>query len=277
MNSEADPSRIAFPITPTGKSSLVDLWTERSHRVAGGAVWIAFEADPHAVREFVPAPLKVDQSGLAYLYAFDAVGYTDRSLTEFVSPERASFAECMFWLPCSFEGEHYIFSPFTWTNREFLAFFGRLLGMPQKIGKVQMSRFHPADPIYNEPHEGIRISLSVESIGLVLRGYVDLTRRVDRMPLLTDNGFLPEIGHRQFYDVVAGRLAIDDLVVHWSDGLTPGAIWEGNAWLRVYEAENEEAIRLQPQRVIGGWFSDLSFHQPTAIGHPPAILHDYLK
>jgi Acetoacetate decarboxylase (ADC) len=277
MDTKLQAPRIAFPVTPSGKASLVDLWTESSHRVAGEAVWIGFETDPAVVREFVPEPLEVDDSGLVYLYAFDAVGYTDRSLTEFVSPERVTFAECMIWIPCTWKGERYIFAPFSWTNREFLAYFGRLLGMPQKLGKVQMSRFHPADPVFNEPHEGIRVAVSVENLGLVLRAYLDLKRQDDGMPLLTANGFLPEVAHRNFYDVVNGRSAIDDLIVHWSDGLTPGPIWAGDAWLRFYEAENEEVIRFQPSRVVGGWFSTLAFRQPTANGHPPAVLYDFLK
>ncbi len=271
------PAKIAFPITPSGASSLLDVWTEPTHRVVGQSLWIAFECDPDVVREYVPEPLELDGSGLVYLYAFDALGYSDRSLTEFVSPARVSFAETMFWIPCTWQGARYTYTPFTWTNRDFLAYFGRLLGMPQKVGRIEMSRFHPAEPTFNEPHEGVRIALSVEKIGLVLRAYVDLQSRVDEMPMLIDNhGFLPQIGRRHFYDVVKSRMTVDDLVVHFSGRVTPGPIWAGDAWLRFYEAENEEAIRFQPTKVVGAWAMSLSFVQPTGIGHPPQVLFDFI-
>ena len=277
MAVEVSPSGLVFPLTPKGASSILDLWTQESHRVVGNALWIAVESDPEVVREYVPEPLELDGSGLVYIYAFDACGYTDRNLTEFVSPERVSFTEAMFWIPCTLNEEFYIYTPFTWVNRDFVEYFGRLLGMPQKTGNVQMTRFHPADPVYDGPHEGVRVCLSVEKIGLVLRGYIDLQRREEKMPFRMEDDYCPRfVGRRHFYDVVKGRPAIDDIVVHWSEGLRLGPIWGGDAWLQFYDAENEEAIRFQPKRVLGGWFTTISFSHDTGPAHPPEVLHDYL-
>ena len=47
--------------------------------------------------------------------------------------------------------------PFSWVNRDWLAYLGRHGGMPHKIAKVQMTRFTPADPVYYAPHEGVRL------------------------------------------------------------------------------------------------------------------------
>jgi hypothetical protein len=276
VTSAATPTRLAFPITPSGASSILDLWTEPSQRVVGNALWISFESDPAVVREFVPEPLELDGSGLVYLYAFDGYGYTDRNTTEFVSAERINFTEAMFWIPCTLNGEPYAYKPFTWVNRDFLAYYGRLLGMPQKWGKVQMTPLHPADPIYNEPHEGVRIALSVENVGLVLRAYVDLGEPADQMPVPMGDDESPGfVGHRHFYDVVTGDLAIDDLVVHWAHGMKLGPIWRGDAWLQFYEAENEEAIRFQPQRMVGGWYVTISFSHDSGPGRRPEVLHDF--
>jgi Acetoacetate decarboxylase (ADC) len=277
MSVTVEPASLAFPLSANGKSNLLDLWTAPSHRVVGDALWVGFEAEPEVVREFMPEPLEPDPSGLVYVYAFNGYGFTDRSATEFVSPERVNFTECMFWVPCTYEGKFYIYTPFTWTNRDYLAYFGRLLGMPQKLGKVQMTPFHPGDPVYDEPHEGLRICFSVENVGLVLRGYVDLERRDLEMPFRMTNDYCPRfVGRRHFYDIVKQRPAVDDLVVHWSDGLNMGSVFGGDAWLQFYEAENEEAIRFQPRRMLGGWFVRQSFRHAPAAGHPFEVLYDYV-
>jgi preprotein translocase subunit Sec61beta len=277
MSDTVTPAGLAFPVTPSGESSLLNLWTDPSQRVVGDALWIGFEADPDVVREFTPAPLEPDSSGLLYLYAFNGFAFSDRNLSEFVSPERVNFTETMFWVPCTCNGEFYIYTPFTWTNRDYLAYFGRLLGMPQKWGKVQMTPFHPGDPLYSEPHEGVRVCISVENVGLVVRGYLDIRRGNDRMPFRMENDYCPKFaGRRHFFDIVRGEPAVDDLVVHWATGLNMGPVWAGDAWLRFYEAENEEAIRFQPRRVLGGWFVRQSFTHAASEGHPFEVLHDYL-
>jgi len=175
-----------YPITPKAHTSLLDLVTEPSHRIAGDMLTVAFEADPEVVRAFVPEPIELDGSGLCYLRFFDTWVYTDRQLTEFVSAERVNFGEAFFWIPCMVDGELYHYMPFSWVNRDWLAYVGRAAGQPHKLAKVQMTRFHPADSVYYGPHAGVRLTFTVDCIGRVLQGTLDLEREFAR-----ESGELP--------------------------------------------------------------------------------------
>jgi acetoacetate decarboxylase len=265
-----------YPITPEGKANLLELCTEPSHRIAGDMLTIGFEADPAVVRAYVPEPLELDGSGLVYLRAFNAWVYTDRQTDEFVSPERVNFTEAFFWISCTHEGETYYFMPFSWVNRDWLAFLGRSAGQPHKIAKVLMTRFHPADPVYGSPRAGVRVCLSVECVGLVLRAHVDFERTYER-----EGGELPPaISHPQpkylarrfFWDVVADRPLVDDIVAHRGDDRQFGEIWGGPAGLTFHDAENEEVLAFQPRRILGGWWHTMNFHHKQSI---PEILHEF--
>ena len=114
-----------YPRTPTGAASLMDLATEPSHRVAGDMLVVAFEADPDMVRRYVPEPLELDGSGLVFLKTFDGHFFSERNSTEFVSPERVSYTETFFWIPCNYRGERYHYMLYSWVTRDWLAHLGR--------------------------------------------------------------------------------------------------------------------------------------------------------
>ena len=264
-----------YPRTPSGETSLLDLMTEPSHRIAGNMLAIGFEADPAVVRAYVPEPLELDGSGLVMLMTYDAWVFSERNSTEFVSPERVNFTESFFWIPCAFEGERLHFMPFSWVNRDWLAYLGRQAGMPHKVAKVQMTNFHPSDPVYNGPKEGVRVCASVENVGLVLRAEVDLKQRTtpQEMPFKIGDGDCPRyVGHRYAYDVVEDRPALNDLVVHWGDDFTLGEMWRGDAKLTFYEAENEEVLPFQPRRMVGGWWYTQLFNHSSS---QPQVLYRF--
>jgi acetoacetate decarboxylase len=264
---------IMYPRTPSGATSLLDLTTEPTQRNAGDVLLIAFDADPEIVRAYVPDPLELDGSGRVYLHSYERNGFSERSSKEFISPERNNFTESFFYVPCTYKGEPFLYLLYSWVNRDWLAYLGRHIGQPHKLAKVQMTRFHPAHPVYYGPHDGVRICISVECVGTVLRGYVDLKREVENLPFTWTNEYHPRlVGWRYVWDVCAGKPALNDLVVHWADNHQMGPIWEGNAWLKFFDAENEEVLPFQPLRVVGGWWFTLVFdHQDS----PPYVLHKF--
>ncbi len=263
----SNKSLFQYPRTPAGKASLLDLATESTHRIVGDHTGILFEADPDVVREYVPEPLELDGSGRVFLKNFDGWVYTDRQSTEFVSEERVNYTESFFWIPCTHKGEIYYYMPFSWVNRDWLAYLGRAAGMPHKIADVQVTQFHPSDPVYNGPREGVRICISVNNVGLVLRAYVDLKRpiRGEELPFRIGHGECPKyVGHRYVYDVVEDKPALNDLVVHWGDDLELDDVWAGEAGVTFYDAENEEVLPFQPKRVVGGWWYRQIFNHGTS-------------
>ena len=205
-----------------------------------------------------------------------SLNYSERNSTEFISPERVNFTESFFWIPCDFEGERLHYMLYSWVNRDWLAYLGRQVGQPHKLAKVQMTRFHASDPVYNGPAEGVRVCASVENVGLVNRTHLDLKRICEPeelpFPMLRGGPSPRYCGHRYVYDVVEDRPALNDLVVHWGDHRTVGTIWSGEPSLTFYEAENEEVLPFQPRRMVGGWWYTVRFDHSTS---PPKVIHRF--
>jgi len=268
-------TRFMYPITPSGRTSLLEIATNPTHRIAGDSLIIGFEADPAVVREFVPEPLELDGSGLIYLWTYDGWFYADSYATEEVAMERMNFTESFFWIPCDYRGERYHYMLFSWTTRDWLAYLGRAIGQPHKIGKVQMTRFHPAERVYHGPGPDVRVTVNVECVGEVLRAHCDLERRVDpgETPFRISDDYCPRfLGHRFFWDACEDRPAVNDLVCHWGDAMTLGEIWSGPADLRFLAAENEEVLPFQPRRVLGGWWFTLRFDHKQST---PYVVHRF--
>ncbi len=232
-----------YPLTPSGKASLLDLPTEPTHRVAGDMMVIAYEADSGSVRALVPKPLELDGSGLVYLRTYNAWFYNEQMGEEHISPERIHYTETFFWIPCDLNGERYHYMPFSWVNRDWLATLGRHLGMPHKIATVQMTPFHPADPVYNGPQPDVRVSVRVDCIGTVLRADLTLKERIDDdepLAFRPRENYIPKyLGRRFFFDVTTGKPLVDDLLAHWGDRQEYGPVWSGKASVKISDAENE--------------------------------------
>jgi hypothetical protein len=264
-----------YPLTPKGEASLLDFAADPTQRIAGNAMVIGFEADPAVVRKYVPEPLELDGSGRVYLWTYDAWFYSERNQTEFVSPERMQYIETLFWIPCDFEGERYHYMLYSWINRDWLAYLGRAVGMPHKIAKVQMTHLHRAEAFYNSPKEGVRICVSVENIGLVLRAQHDLKHEipVEDMPFRTSNDYCPKfLGWRYFYDVCEDRPAISDLVAHWGDEMEIGPVGAGDADVVFHDAEAEEVLPFKPRRVLGGWYFTILYNHRGSV---PQVIHSF--
>jgi len=273
----SNKSRFMYPLTPNGRASLLDLMTEPSHRISGDSLVVTFEADPTVVREYVPEPLELDGSGTIHLWTYEGFVYTERNNTEFVPPELIEYCESFFYIPCDLDGQRYHYMLYSWVNRDWLAFLGRHIGMPHKIADVTMTRFHPSDPIYNEPRPGVRLAADVRRYGQVLRATVDLEREVEQadLPFQMRNDYCPRfVGRRYFWDSCKDEPAKDDLVAHWGDSMTLGPIWQGTAGLEFFDAVNEEVLPFKPLRVVGGWYFTLTFDHRDS---PPVVIHDYLE
>ncbi|WP_432826152.1 acetoacetate decarboxylase family protein [Dactylosporangium sp. CA-092794] len=266
---------VMWPQSPTGRASLMDLNTEPDLVLSDDVLIVGFRADPEAVRAYVPEPLELDGSGLMYIKAVQRWGYTSRNATEFISFERLNQTESFFWIPCSYEGKEFYFVPFSWGNRDWLGYTGRLVGMPHKWAKVQMTSFHSFHPTYSGAHAGARICASVENMGLVHRIYGDLKEviRPEDTPFKWVQGSCPHfLGHRYIWDSVKGRPLANDLVAHYGDDVEMGPVWHGDGWAQFYDAENDEVLQFQPREMVGSWFFTLRFtHQKSS----PYIVHDY--
>ena len=266
-----------FPVSPRGIAGLLELNNHPSHRYTGDQIVIEFEADPEIVREYAPEPLELDGSGTVFLWTGDQYMFTDRHTNEFVSPKRSRFAESFFWIPCSFGGRRFYFMPFCWVNADWLAFLGRGAGVPHKIAEVEVTRFHPSEPVFNGPREGVRVCATVQNYGLIHRSYIDLKREIpaSEMPFQIGGEHAPRfLGHRYVYDVARNRPAINDLCAHWGDAMEAGVFWTGEADAEFFEAENEEVLPFKPVRVVAGYWFQLLWGHGTS---QPEVIVDYMS
>jgi hypothetical protein len=147
---------------------------------------------------------------------------------------------------------------FAFVNRDWMAYAGRMAGRSYKLAKVALMRFHPADTVYDGPREGIRISFDVETVGLAMRGYIDLQRPLAApgIPRIVDgDGSRPMLLGRRFnWDKVADRPLVDDLLgANISEQLV-GAVWEGAPSLTFCAAEGDDLLPFTPASMIGGWW-----------------------
>ena len=220
--------------------------------------------------------MELDGSGTVFLWSGDQYMFTDRHSTEFVSPRRSRFAESFFWIPCSFKGREFYFLPFCWVNTDWLAFLGRGAGVPHKIAEVEVTRFHPREPLFSGPGESVRLCVTVQNYGMILRAHVDLKREIlpEKMPFQIGGEHAPRfLGHRYVYDVARNKPVIDDLCARWGDDMTAGAFWTGEADAEFFEAENEEVLPFKPlPGKAGYWFNLLWGHASSQ----PQVIVDYI-
>ena len=266
---------LMWPQSPRGVASLMDLQSEPDLMMSDDTLVVGWETDPDVIREYVPEPLEVDGSGRMYLMSQYRWGYTGRNATEFISAERINQTESWFMIPCTYQGNKYMFKAFSWGNRDWLAQSGRMIGLNHKWADVQMTTFHPFAVKYNAPHRGARICVTVENIGLVLRAYGDLDRvvPVEDLPWpFTGSDYHGSIGHRYVYDPCRGKPALNDLVVSFGDNIELGPIWRGEGWVQFYDAENEEVLQFKPKRMLGAWWFYIRFNHSK---NAPYVLHDY--
>ena len=274
MGPFASDSALPYPVTPDGKASLLRRITQPSRRTAGTMAIIAFDADPLSLLEFLPRPLEMDGDGRVLVAAYDAWIFGDDLEREFVSEDRVNYTEVRVMVPCVLGNRRYYYIPFAWVNRDWLAYDGRLAGVPHKLAKVQMTRFHGSDPLYWGLHDGIYVNVTVETLGLVLRAQIRIEEPspADELPLEgSDWEGLTQVGYRYLHDICDDSPAFNDLVAH-TLAFRPGPVWTGEASLEFGDAENEEVGALQPRGLAGGWCFSASLGE---LAGPPEVIHQF--
>ena len=271
----ADAKRtFAFPVTPSADASLMALTTHESHRYAGDHLIVGFEADPAVVREYVPEPLEVDDSGLVFLWS--AHNYLYTSEPGLVRQPLAQRVPGVVLLdPGLVRGRDVLLHALLVVQPRLAVAAG---ARERDAAQAGLGADDPLRPTGHEvlgPARGVRLNVLVENHGTVLRASCTLDRQISReeLPFRVSDDYCPRfVGRRHHYDSARREVVIDDLCAHWGTEMALGEISTGPAELRFGEAENEEVLPFQPRRVLGGWWFDLAW----AHSEPPTVIHDYL-
>jgi len=242
----------SLPLSPTGRSSLVPAppW----HYV-GNLIVIDYQADPDAVKSFLPSGLELGQDAgkCAAIFA-DWQACTDGA-EELLDPICSQYREFFVLTGAMFDGQAVTSCPFIYVDQDIAMLRGLIQGWPKQLGSVYITRAFglpsPASPPLG-PNGTFAGTLAVKDRRLV-DAAVTIEREAASAPSL---GTTPIINVRHYPRLEKGyhdQPAVHQLVRSKLDNISLSKIWEGSATLRFYESPNQELHLLAPIEVGTGY------------------------
>lgn len=239
-----------LPRTPKGSSSLAPMppW----HYV-GICLAVEYEADPAAVRAFLPSGLDFHSPQCAAYFV--EWQYVSESGEEYLDPVRSQYRETIFLIAASYKGTPCAFCPFIWVDQDVSLMRGLAQGWPKQIGSTWITRAYDlpskATPVVG-PGGRFGATLTVKDRRLV-EGVVTLREQTSQLP---SPSFAGAVNTRHFPELVAGKHdhpAVYELVQLKSRDVQISSIWKGEAALRIFDNPYLELPELRPTKVIAGY------------------------
>ena len=239
-----------LPRTPKGSSSLAPMppW----HYV-GICLAIEYEADPEAVRAFLPSGLDFHSSRCAAYFV--EWQYASESGEEYLDPVRSQYRETIFLLSAGYEGTPCAYCPFIWVDQDVSLMRGWAQGWPKQIGSTWITRAYDlpskATPVLG-PGGKFGATLAVKDRRLV-EGVVTLREQTSQLP---SPSFAGAVNTRHFPELVLGKHdhpAVYELVQLKSRDVHLSSIWKGEATLRIFDNPYLELPELRPTKVLAGY------------------------
>lgn len=239
-----------LPRTPRGTSSLAPAppW-----HYAGNCLAVEYEADPEAVRPFLPAPLELESPRCAAYFV--EWQYASETGEEYLDPVRSQYRETLFLVSARFEGASVAFCPFIWVDQDVSLMRGLAQGWPKQMGSTWITRpselSSKAAPRL-EPGGRFGASLAARDRRLA-EARVTLREQTTALP---SPGFARAVNTRHFPDLAAGRHntpLVYDLVQLKSRDVQVSPVWKGEAELMIFDHPYLELPALRPVNVIAGY------------------------
>ncbi|MFZ2448516.1 MAG: acetoacetate decarboxylase family protein [Syntrophobacteraceae bacterium] len=239
-----------LPRTPKGTSSLAP---NPPWHYVGTCLAVEYEADPEAVRSFLPPGLEFHSAQCcAYFVEWQ---YASESGEEYLDPARSQYKETIFLISASWDGAPCAYCPFIWVDQDVSMMRGFAQGWPKQIGSTWITRSHDlpskATPAFG-PGGKFGATLAVKDRRLV-EAVVTLREQTPDLP--TPN-FARAVNTRHFPDLIAGRHdspAVYELVQLKSRDVSISPIWKGDATLQIFDNPYIELSDLRPVGVIAGY------------------------
>lgn len=239
-----------LPRTPRGTSSLV---AAPPWHYVGTCLAVEYEAEPEAVRAFLP-------SGLEFLSAQCAVyfaewQYASDAGTEYLDPVGSQYHETIFLIPAQYDGQPCAYCPLIWVDQDVALMRGYTQGWPKQIGSTWMTRAaevpSPAAPVVG-PGGRFGATLAFRDRRLA-EAVITLREPSSQLPTPS---FARTVNTRFFPELVSGRHdrpAVHELVQLKSRDVQVSPIWKGEATLQVFDHPYVELSALGPKRVLAGY------------------------
>ena len=239
-----------LPRTPKGTSSLAPAppW----HYV-GSCLAVEYEADPEAVRSFLPEGL--DPSSPQCAVYFIEWQYASESGEELLDPVRSQYRETIFLISATCEGTAVAFCPFIWVDQDISLMRGFAQGWPKQVGTTWITRAYDL-PSRANPGRGagarFGATLTAKDRRLV-EAVVTLREETSQLP---SPGFATAVNTRLFPELAAGKHdspAVYELVKLKSRDVHISPVWKGEAELKIFDNPYLELPDLRPVRVLAGY------------------------
>lgn len=237
-----------LPRTPLGTSCLAPAppW----HYV-GNCLAVEYEADPEAVRPFLPAPLELDSPRCAAYFV--EWQYASETGEEYLDPVRSQYRETIFLVSARYEGAACAYCPFIWVDQDVAMMRGFAQGWPKQLGSTWITRAYDlpskAAPALG-PGGRFGASLAARDRRLA-EARVTLREQTAELPR---PGFARAVNTRHFPELAAGRHAIPavhELVQLKSRDAAFSTIWKGEAELTLFDHPYLELPALRPVKTAG--------------------------
>jgi len=239
-----------LPRTPRGTSSLAP---DPPWHYVGTCLTVEYEAEPEAVRSFLPPGLDYHSARCAVYFV--EWQYASESGEEYLDPVRSQYRETIFLISASYGGDPCAFCPFIWVDQDVSLMRGLAQGWPKQIGSTWITRSYDL-PSKATPAQGpggrFGATLAVKDRRMV-EALVTLRERTPELP--TPN-FARAVNTRYFPELVMGlhdRPAVHELVQLKSRDVHISPIWKGEATLRIFDNPYLELPDLRPVKVIAGY------------------------
>ena len=239
-----------LPRTPKGTSSLAP---KPPWHYVGICLAVEYEADPEAVRAFLPPGLDFHSSRCAAYFV--EWQYASESGEEYLDPVRSQYRETIFLLSAGYEGTPCAYCPFIWVDQDVSLMRGLIQGWPKQIGSTWITR--PSElPTKAAPRLGpggrFGASLTAKDRRLA-EALVTLREQTTQLPT---PGFAKAVNVRYFPELVPGRHdrpAVHELVQLKSRDVHVSPIWKGDAVLTVFDHPHLELPALRPLKTLAGY------------------------
>jgi acetoacetate decarboxylase len=243
-----------FPRSATGRASLVP---PPPWHYSGQMLTIEYRADPAAVAELLPDPLRPaddDPGAVAVIWA-DWQSCSD-SFEELVDPVRSQYMEVFVVVRCRYRDETYSRCVYIWVDTDFAMVRGHHQGYPKKLGELYLTRavrFGRAGPRL-EPGGRFGATCSAGARRLIDATFT-ITGDADSAGFV--NGH-PMLHHRFFPSIESdGTDSLHELVTMRGYDAEVGPCFRGDATIELHPSPTEELERLRPIEMIGGYWREV--------------------
>lgn len=248
-------SSFTYPLTPTGKSSLLSPfpWHYGTEYLN-----IVYRTDPQKIAAWLPKPLEPSKLHPDVAYAafskWWSVAEGGESLA-YINPERTQYKEAAIWVGCSYQGEEGQICLPIWVDNDFSMARGWMMGFYKRLGQIYITDYNPCNPLQTPEGPGSKLKGIVCSHGeRLMEGTIEIERKITREELPRPMG-LPLFHIRHFPSIVPGeRPSVCELMRlgaenwHYDEN-----IWAGKGSLTFYESEIEEHTDLAPLEILGAY------------------------